>query len=117
MHPYRDSITPQRVLVVESEASFAATIKSALEELGLAVDITADGAMALQLAKNTPPALIILCVELPKMSGYSICNKLKKNPDLKGIPLGIMSAEATPDIFEQHKKLKTRAEDYLIKPF
>src|SRR5688572_989863 len=51
------------------------------------------------------------------MSGYSICNKLKKDNDLKGIPLIITSKEATPETFAQHKKLKTRAEDYLIKPF
>jgi DNA-binding response OmpR family regulator/chromosome segregation ATPase len=105
------------VLVVESDAAFAAQVKAAVEGLGLRAEILADGAMALTAAKNNPPALILLCVELPKMSGYSICNKLKKNPELKNIPLVITSAEATPDIFEQHKKLKTRAEDYLIKPF
>jgi len=115
--PYRDAVTRPRVLVVESDLAHAATMTSALEALGLEVGTTADGTSALQLAKSMEPALIILCVELPKMSGYSICNKLKKNPELKGIPLIIMSSEATPDIFEQHKKLKTRAEDYLIKPF
>lgn len=120
--PFRDPMQPfavngmTRVLVVESDAAHAAAIKSALEDLGLAVDTIADGTVALQAAKDSP-ALIILCVELPKMSGYSICNKLKKNPDTKNVPLIIMSSEATPDIFEQHKKLKTRAEDYLIKPF
>ena len=81
------------------------------------VELVGDGTQALQRAKDAPPDLILLCVELPKMSGYSICNKLKKNPSLKDVPLVIMSSEATPDIFEQHRKLKTRAEEYLIKPF
>jgi CheY-like chemotaxis protein len=51
------------------------------------------------------------------MSGYSVCNKLKKDDALRAIPLVVISAEATPETFEQHRKLKTRAEDYLIKPF
>src|SRR5205823_11487504 len=65
---------------------------------------------------NVPQA-IVLCVELPRMSGYSICAKLKKDAQLKSIPLIITSAEATPETFEHHKKLKTRAEEYLKKPF
>jgi CheY-like chemotaxis protein len=76
-----------------------------------------DGKEGLDVATRDRPDLIVLCVELPKMSGYSICNKLKKDNDLKGIPLIITSKEATPETFAQHKKLKTRAEDYLIKPF
>jgi DNA-binding response OmpR family regulator/chromosome segregation ATPase len=107
----------RRILVVEAETDFADQIRTALEPYNLVVEVTGDGTDGLQRAKGDPPDLILLCVELPNMSGYSICNKLKKNPELKRIPLVIMSKDATPDIFEQHKKLKTRAEDYLIKPF
>src|SRR5437870_4713698 len=89
----------------------------ALKGKGFAVKLLDDGKDGLDLAKSERPDLIVLCVELPKMSGYSICNKLKKDNDLKGIPLIITSKEATPETFAQHKKLKTRAEDYLIKPF
>ncbi len=77
----------------------------------------ADGKEGLDKASADRPDAIILCVELPKMSGYSICNKLKKDDQLKSIPLIITSREATHETFEQHKKLKTRAEAYLIKPF
>src|SRR4051812_20884476 len=46
-----------------------------------------------------------------------LCTRLKKDDQLKGIPVILTSANATPDSFEKHKKLKTRAEEYLIKPF
>jgi DNA-binding response OmpR family regulator len=107
----------RRVLVVESDNQFAEQVSRAFLPYGITADIVGDGTEGLQRAKSDQPDLILLCVELPNMSGYSICNKLKKNPELKAIPLVIMSSDATPDIFEQHKKLKTRAEDYLIKPF
>src|SRR5213078_1430987 len=50
-------------------------------------------------------------------NGYMLCTRLKKDEALKSIPVILTSANATPDSFEKHKKLKTRAEEYLIKPF
>jgi CheY-like chemotaxis protein/predicted nucleic acid-binding Zn-ribbon protein len=105
------------ILLIDAEQPFANTMKSALEGRGFKVKQLDDGKDGLEYAREAAPALIVLCVELPKMSGYSICNKLKKDDDLKSIPLLITSSEATPETFAQHRKLKTRAEDYLIKPF
>ena len=106
-----------KILLIESDSAFANELATVLEARGLEARITADGREGLDLAKVDRPELIVLCVELPKMSGYSVCNKLKKDELLKSIPLIIISAEATPETFEQHRKLKTRAEGYLIKPF
>ncbi len=106
-----------KILLIESDGPFAQDLSTALEARGLEARVTADGKEGLDLAKVDRPDLIVLCVELPKMSGYSVCNKLKKDEQLKSIPLVIISAEATPETFEQHRKLKTRAEGYLIKPF
>src|SRR5258708_9438899 len=50
------------------------------------------------------------------MHGSSVCNKLKKDAGLKEVPLIIMSSESSDETFEQHKKLRTRAEDYIHKP-
>jgi CheY-like chemotaxis protein len=105
------------ILLIENDASFAREVTGALEANGFGVRTTGDGKEGLELAFDLSPDLIVLCVELPRMSGYSVCNKLKKDDALRGIPLVIISAEATPETFEQHRKLKTRAEDYLIKPF
>ncbi len=108
---------PKRVLLIESDAPFAETLQATLEGRGFAVRTTGDGKEGLELAQAERPDAIVLCVELPGTSGYSICNKLKKDEALRAIPLVVTSAEATPETFAQHRKLKTRAEDYLIKPF
>src|SRR5690606_36976063 len=60
--------------------------------------------------------LILLTIELPQMNGFLVCKKLKKNPETQTIPVVILSSEATEEIFEQHRKLRTRAEEYLRKP-
>ncbi len=105
------------ILLIDAEQPFADQLSGSLKGRGFSVKLLDDGKDGLDYARDNKPDLIILCVELPKMSGYSICNKLKKDNDLKSIPLIITSKEATPETFAQHKKLKTRAEDYLIKPF
>lgn len=105
------------ILLIDAEQPFADQLAGSLTGRGFSVKLLDDGKDGLDFARDSRPDLIVLCVELPKMSGYSICNKLKKDNDLKGIPLIITSKEATPETFAQHKKLKTRAEDYLIKPF
>lgn len=107
----------KKILLIESDAPFAEAMTSALEARGLEVRVTADGREGFELAKEWGPDAIVLCVELPGMSGYVICQKLKKDETLKSIPLIITSAEATPETFEKHKTLKVRAEDYLLKPF
>lgn len=107
----------KKILLIESDGAFAQEMSAALETRGLQARVTADGKEGLDLARVDRPDLIVLCVELPKMSGYSICNKLKKDDALRTIPLVIISAEATTDTFDQHRKLKTHADDYLIKPF
>ncbi|MBI5511145.1 MAG: response regulator [Deltaproteobacteria bacterium] len=106
-----------KVLIVESEASLAKTLSDAFQKKGIGSIVTGDGAEALNLARSERPSLIVLCVELPRGSGYSVCNKLKKDPELAGIPLILTSAQATDETFEQHKKLRTRAEAYLKKPY
>src|SRR5687768_10647967 len=106
-----------KVLIIESDAAVARSLADNLGAAGIESQITADGTEGLTLAKSAQPDLIVLCVELSRVSGYSICNKLKKHPELARIPLILTSDKATEETFEQHKKLKTRAEQYLKKPF
>src|SRR3954449_7378820 len=106
----------QNVLVFESDAGFAADLRNELTKLGCNVQVVDDGNAGLQQATSARPDLILLSIELPRMNGFSVCNKLKKDPALKDVPLIIMSSESSDDTFEQHRKLRTRAEDYVHKP-
>ncbi|MBC7793605.1 MAG: response regulator [Clostridia bacterium] len=106
-----------KALIIDSEAPLAQGLKDALAARGIESSITADGTDGLERVKNENPDLIILCVELSRGSGYSVCNKLKKDPAMAAIPLILTSSQATEETFEQHKKLRTRAEAYIKKPF
>ncbi len=105
-----------KVLVFESDAAFAGELRSELGKLGCSTCVVDDGSVGLQQASAERPDLILLSIELPRMNGFSVCNKLKKDPLLKDVPLIIMSSESSDETFEQHRKLRTRAEDYIHKP-
>lgn len=105
-----------KILLIENDTSIADDIRHSLSAQGTEITTSGDGAEGVQLVRDGEFDLIILSVELPRVSGYSVCNKLKKDPALASIPLILTSSEATPETFAQHKKLKTRAEGYLHKP-
>ncbi|WP_242392891.1 response regulator transcription factor [Anaeromyxobacter oryzisoli] len=107
----------KKILLIENDPAFAAELSHALEQTGFDVRVTGDGKEGLDLAREWGPAAIVLCVELPGMSGYLVCQKLRKDDALKGIPLVLTSAEATADTFEKHRALKVRADAYLLKPY
>lgn len=105
-----------KVLVFESDAAFAGLVTTGLAQYGCESQVVDDGETGITLAEKDPPDLILLSIELPRMNGFSVCNKLKRNGKLKSVPLVLMSSEATDETFEQHKRLRTRAEEYLHKP-
>ncbi|MHB1846720.1 MAG: response regulator transcription factor, partial [Deltaproteobacteria bacterium] len=108
----------KRVLLIDADQPLVSSLTGALEAKGFEVLHTADGKEGLDLARQHSPDLVVLCVELPKSSGYSICSKLKKDDALRSIPILLTSADATQKAFDDHKKLKIgRADEYLRKPF
>src|SRR5687767_9842317 len=105
------------VLIIDAEADFAHQLADTLQAAGLDTSIAADGKTGLDLAKAKVPSAIVVCVELPRMSGYSVCTKIRKDEALKTVPVIITSSGATPETFESHSRLSTRADEYLKKPF
>src|ERR1700690_1002877 len=105
-----------KVLVFESDPAFAGELRTELGKLGCNTTVVEDGNVGLQQASREKPDLILLSIELPRMNGFSVCNKLKRDAALKDVPLIIMSSESTEETFEQHRRLRPRAEDYVHKP-
>src|SRR6187431_80049 len=107
---------PIKILVFESDESFAEQLRTGFAALGCQTTVVDDANLGLQAASRERPDLILLAIELPRMNGFSVCNKLKRDAALKDVPLIIMSSDSTEETFEQHRRLRTRAEDYLHKP-
>src|SRR5437588_13106742 len=108
---------PKRILLIDSDESFSEGLAAAATAAGFRASTASDSEKGMALARQDNPDLIVVCVEAQPTNGYMLCTRLKKDDRLKQIPVILTSANATPESFEKHKKLKTRAEDYLIKPF
>src|SRR5258706_4305950 len=105
-----------KVLVFEADSEFAGVLQEGLSRIGCQTTVVDDANVGLQAAASEKPELILLSIELPRMNGFSVCNKLKRDPALKEVPLIIMSSDSTEETFEQHRRLRTHAEDYVHKP-
>ncbi|HTN52731.1 MAG TPA: response regulator, partial [Anaeromyxobacter sp.] len=103
------------VLLVDPDPGLAEEIRRAFEPVGFSVTAVPGGEAALQRCREAPPELILLAAELPDMSGFSVCNRLKRA--LPAVPLILYSGEATEAAIEAHRATRTRADDYLRRPF
>ncbi|MFO0571507.1 MAG: response regulator [Polyangiaceae bacterium] len=104
------------ILIVDDDVLYANDLSVALSKHGLRGEIT-NGAMALDSARRVRPCLLIVGAELHGTSGYTICNRVKGDPELGTTPLFLIAAEeAQQQNFEQHRNLRRPADDYAIKP-
>ncbi|MCP3064331.1 response regulator [Myxococcus sp. K38C18041901] len=105
----------KKILIVEkSDTALAATLRPVLEGRGFTVEDTADGKGSVEQIRRDRPDLVVLAVELSAgQNGYLICGKLKKDDDLKNVPIVIVG---NPDGFAQHRKLKAHADEYVPMP-
>jgi CheY-like chemotaxis protein len=103
------------LLCIEPDAATVDQIRGELAPYGFSIESIPNGDEAIEWGRSNKPAVIILSVE-PRKVGYAICNKLKRSPSLREVPLVLISSEETLATFEQHRKLKSRADEYLLKP-
>lgn len=101
------------VLIIEDDNDLQSYLKELLLDHGYQTIEASDGVKALQIIEQRQPDLVILDLGLPKLSGESVCNEIrKKHPDL---PIIILTAKN--DINDVVRGFKLGADDYLTKPF
>ena len=103
------------ILVVDDTAANLQVLAGMLKERGYKVRPVPSGKLALQAAKFDPPDLILLDINMPDMNGYEVCEHLKADPKLSGIPVIFISA--LTEHWDKVKAFSTGGVDYLTKPF
>lgn len=103
---------PERILIVEDENSVAEAVAYTLECEGFEVEIAPDGRRALDAFEARPPALVILDLMLPGLSGWQLFNAFRRQADVPVIMLTARAAEA-----DRVAGLEMGADDYVLKPF
>lgn len=106
-------ITQPRILVVEDEPNLRELYRLALERAGFAVFSASDGEAGFRLVRAESPKLVLLDILMPKVDGYHLLRRLKKDPLTKDVPVVIFSNLSQKEEIE--KGLKLGAQDYIIK--
>ncbi|MBA2367620.1 MAG: response regulator transcription factor [Candidatus Protochlamydia sp.] len=104
-----------KMLLIEDEEDIASLIKLQAELAGYKVHVEADGLNGYMAIEKERPDIIVLDIMLPGLNGLDVCRKVKNNPDLKNIPIIIISAKS--EELDVVLGLELGADDYVAKPF
>lgn len=107
--------TEQRVLVVDDEADIVALVAYHLARAGYRVSTASTGHDALEAARREQPALIVLDLMLPGLSGYEVLERLRADASTRDIAVLMLTARREEQ--DRIRGLSLGADDYLTKPF
>ena len=107
--------TSDLVLVVEDDDEIRELLRLELETEGFAVITVTNGAKAVIAAREQKPDIILMDIQMPVMNGVEATRTIKNEPDIKHIPILMVTVLETKDDVIQG--LEAGAIDYIIKPF
>ena len=108
---------PRSALIIEDDADIAESVRYNLENAGFKAQIAGSGESGLSLALDpqNPPAVIVLDLMLPGMSGIEICRRLRREDQTRRIPIIMLTAKTAEA--DRVSGLDVGADDYIGKPF
>ncbi len=104
-----------RIVLIEDEEDIASLIKLQADISGYKLHVEVDGLNGYRAIEREKPDLVVLDIMLPGQSGLDVCRKLKSHPDLKDIPVIMISAKS--EELDVVLGLELGADDYVTKPF
>ena len=103
---------PSKILIVDDEQSIVDILQENLEREGYLTVAAYDGREALDMAYSENPDLILLDCMLPKLDGFDVCRKLRKD---SLVPIIMLTAKS--EEIDKVLGLELGADDYIVKPF
>jgi two-component system, OmpR family, phosphate regulon response regulator PhoB len=105
----------ERIIVCEDEEDVALLLAHHLEESGYAVSTVGSGAAALEAVRSDRPALVLLDVILPDVSGTQVLRSLREDPMFRNLPVILVTARS--EEIDRIIGFELGADDYVTKPF
>ena len=109
----KEANTPKSILVAEDSITVRNMLRNFLESAGFAVKTAVDGQHALELLHNEEFNLVVSDVEMPRMNGFELTAKIKKDRNLANIPVVLVTALESLD--DKQRGLEAGASAYIVK--
>jgi len=107
--------TQVNILIVEDSPTQTKMLRYILEENGYTVSSANNGVNALEAIRQRKPNLIITDIIMPLMDGFALCKAVKSDPELKSIPVMLLTSLSDPQ--DVIKGLQAGADNFLTKPY
>lgn len=104
-----------KILVIDDDFAINELIKVNLELAGYKIIQAFDGTKGFALAKQELPSLVVLDVMMPEVDGFTVAQRIRKNPETAEVP--ILMLTALSQINDKVKGFDIGVDDYLVKPF
>jgi signal transduction histidine kinase len=108
-------IASMKILIVDDNEDSRVLVDSLLTPLGYTVKCASNGLLALEMAKQDPPDLIISDIMMPGMNGFQFCRQIKQDGQLKNIPVVLFTVTFT-ETLDQKLAKEVGAARYIVKP-
>jgi len=113
--PDENGAAPPQILIADDDEDVLELVAFRLERAGYEVTLARDGEQALAAARERQPALAVLDVMMPKLTGYDVTRELRADPRTADVPVILLTARV------QEADVRTGydagADDYVRKPF
>ena len=106
---------PPLVLIVEDEPAQTELLRYNFDKTGFRTITATDGEEGVLLARERRPDLIVLDWMLPELSGIEVCRQLKRDAEVRQIPIMMLTARGEET--DKVRGLDTGADDYVVKPY
>src|SRR5437773_4230924 len=108
-------LMPETILVVDDDPDIARFVEVNLRSAGYDVSVAGDGEEAIDKAMDLRPDLVLLDVMMPRIDGFEVAQRLRKNPQTANTSIIMLTAKALSA--DKVTGLQSGADDYIIKPF
>jgi two-component system cell cycle response regulator DivK len=105
----------KRILHIEDNASNRKAVRHILRQTDFELTEAIDGEEGLRVALKSPPDLILLDIQLPKLSGYDVAQRLRADERTCHVPIIAVTSYALSG--DDHKTHEAGCNDYVAKPY
>ena len=104
---------PQKILIIEDDQRIAQLLTRGLTNKGFEIEVAYNGLLGLRRAQAVSFDLVILDINLPEMSGYEVCKRIRETKPA----LPILMLTAMSEMEDKIEGFEAGTDDYIVKPF
>ena len=104
-----------RVLLADDSITIQKVVELILSDEDVQVESVSDGLEALESLRRYRPDVVLADIEMPRMNGYELCERIKGDPENRSIPVILLAGAF--ESFDENRARRAGAEEFIIKPF